>query len=158
MEDELRNVTSAIDGALLEDVRVATPCPANWDDMVGDDVTRFCGGCGKNVTNLSAMTRDDAEAFLGRAHAANPCVRFYRRVDGTIMEGNCPTGVQKRRVRLALIGGAAAAAAAAAAALVAPTYVRDVPCRGESDTATKAADSVRSRGKYIMGDWLAPQF
>src|SRR3954452_5823731 len=38
---------------LLESIRIASPCKANWDDMVGDERARFCGQCAKNVYNLS---------------------------------------------------------------------------------------------------------
>ena len=41
----------------LEQIRVASPCHANWDEMTGTDQARFCGQCRKNVYNLSEMTR-----------------------------------------------------------------------------------------------------
>ncbi len=37
--------------SLLENVRIASPCSASWDDMVGDERVRFCGQCTKNVYN-----------------------------------------------------------------------------------------------------------
>src|SRR5262249_51172384 len=50
---------------VLEEIRIATPCSADWDDMQGDERVRFCGKCEKNVYNLSMMTREAGEA-LGR--------------------------------------------------------------------------------------------
>jgi hypothetical protein len=65
----------------LANVRVASPCPANWDEMVGDERKRFCGQCKLNVYNLSGMPRDEAENLLLNAEG-RLCVRFYRRTDG----------------------------------------------------------------------------
>jgi hypothetical protein len=82
----------------LDKVSVATPCPADWDRMVGGDRVRFCGQCQLNVYNLSAMSRDDAESLITRTEG-RLCVRFYRRRDGSILTEDCPVGVRalKRR-------------------------------------------------------------
>ena len=45
---------------LLDRVRVASPCSAKWDDMVGDERERFCLSCDKQVFNISAMARAEA--------------------------------------------------------------------------------------------------
>ena len=34
---------------VLENLRVASPCGARWDEMQGDAHARFCGQCQKNV-------------------------------------------------------------------------------------------------------------
>ncbi len=83
---------------LLDNVRIATPCSADWDDMAGDERVRFCGKCEKNVYNLSAMTRDQAEALL-RAKEGRMCVRIYQRSDGTVLTSDCPVGVRRARLR-----------------------------------------------------------
>jgi hypothetical protein len=100
---------------MLDSVRVASPCNASWDKMIGDDHVRFCTSCEKNVYNLSAMSRQDAERLLEERAGAEMCVRFYQRADGTMMTEDCPVGVKKkRRKKLALaIAGAGAMAAAA---------------------------------------------
>lgn len=83
----------------LDDLRVASPCPANWDEMYGNERKRFCASCKLNVYNLSQMTKAEAEQFLINSEG-RVCVRFYRRADGTILTENCPVGWQavKRRV------------------------------------------------------------
>jgi len=83
----------------LDNVRVAAPCPANWDSMYGNDRVRFCGECQLNVYNLSEMSRADAERLIGQAEG-RLCVRYYRRKDGSIISQNCPVGLRalKRRV------------------------------------------------------------
>lgn len=83
----------------LDNIRVASPCPANWDQMPGDERKRFCSQCSLNVYNLSGMTRDEAENLLLTSEG-RVCIRFYRRADGTILTKDCPVGWQavKRRV------------------------------------------------------------
>src|SRR3954470_21286957 len=95
---------------VLDNLRIATPCNADWDDMVGDARVRFCGKCEKNVYDLSAMTRADAESLV-REKEGRLCVRFYQRADGTVLPADCPAGVRKQRLRRriwASLSGAAA--------------------------------------------------
>lgn len=82
----------------LDNMRIASPCAANWDEMPGDERRRFCRACSLNVYNLSGMTRDEAENLL-LASENRVCVRFYRRQDGSVLTGDCPVGWQalKRR-------------------------------------------------------------
>ncbi len=102
----------------LDAISVASPCSEKWDEMLGDDRVRFCLLCEKNVYNLSAMSRADAEALLTARAGSEMCVRYFKRTDGTIMTSDCPVGAKKkRRKKLALaIAGAGAMAAAAATA------------------------------------------
>ena len=93
---------------LLANVRIAAPCPANWNEMVGGDRVRYCRSCEKNVYNLSEMSQNDAEKLL-KTHEGSLCVRYYRRTDGTIMTNNCPVGLRTiRKVYLKTAAGAAA--------------------------------------------------
>ena len=88
---------------LLKRVRVATPCPADWDKMVGDARVRFCGSCKLNVYNLSDMSRAEAETLVRQAEGddgkAHLCVRFYQRADGTMITADCPVGLLARATR-----------------------------------------------------------
>jgi hypothetical protein len=86
---------------LLDQIRVASPCTAEWDDMQGDLKVRFCGQCSKNVYNLSGMTREEAEALVEEKEG-KICVRFYRRFDGTVLTADCPVGLRKLRFRRAI--------------------------------------------------------
>ena len=83
----------------LDEIRVASPCPARWDDMTGNDQVRFCGQCRKNVYNLSALRRVEAENLI-REKEGQLCGRFYRRSDGRILTADCPAEAVKRRNRL----------------------------------------------------------
>jgi hypothetical protein len=101
----------------LDTLRIASPCNESWDEMIGDERTRFCARCQKNVHNISEMTRDEAETFL-ESVASAACVRMYQRADGMVLTADCPVGVRKKRVKrlfLATVGGGLAAAAGAVA-------------------------------------------
>src|SRR6185369_717825 len=100
---------------VLDNVYIASPCSADWDEMRGDERVRFCGRCEKNVYNLSAMTRAEAEAAVA-AREGRLCVRFFRRSDGTMLTADCPVGA--RRLRLHARMWAAVAGAAASVALL----------------------------------------
>lgn len=58
---------------LLDRVAIKTPGKAAWSEIHGDDRVRLCCTCSKNVYDLSAMTEDEAEAFLAVAGAAAVC-------------------------------------------------------------------------------------
>lgn len=88
----------------LDDVRVATPCNASWDKMRGDERTRFCGTCAKNVYNLSEMSRAAAMTLV-REKEGHLCVRFYRREDGTMLTDDCPVGLRAVRRPLRWMAG-----------------------------------------------------
>ena len=84
----------------LEHVKVAAPCPADWEKMVGDERMRYCDRCSLHVYNLSGMTRREAEALVTSSEG-RLCVRFYRRADGTILTRNCPVGLSALKRRAA---------------------------------------------------------
>jgi hypothetical protein len=91
----------------LERIHIASPCPADWNAMVGDDRVRFCKKCQKNVYNLSAMPHAEAERLVSERES-RMCVSFYKRTDGTVLTEDCPVGWRRalhesrRRTLLAL--------------------------------------------------------
>ena len=91
----------------LDRLHIASPCPADWNAMSGDDRQRHCIACKLNVYNLSGMTRADAETLLRHAEG-RICVRYYRRADGTVISRDCPVGVSARlrRVGRHILGAA----------------------------------------------------
>jgi len=92
---------------ILDNIRVATPCTADWAKMTGDERTRACADCNKRVYNLSNLTRDEAQALLIEKEG-KLCVRYYQRTDGTILLKDCSIGVGRRRKRRLIAAGAAA--------------------------------------------------
>lgn len=83
----------------LNNLKIASPCSAGWDEMVGDARKRFCGECKLNVHNLSGMTKTEAENLL-ESFEGRLCVRFYQRADGTVLTQDCPVGWARVKQRV----------------------------------------------------------
>jgi hypothetical protein len=96
----------------LENLRIASPCLARWNEMAGDEKVRFCASCRKSVYNLSAMTRGEAEELI-TAREGRLCALMYRRADGTVLTADCPVG-RRRKMAKGLRRVAAAIGAAVA--------------------------------------------
>jgi hypothetical protein len=92
---------------VLNDLRIASPCPATWDAMQGDERVRFCDSCSKHVYNISNLTAQAAVSLI-RESEGRLCVRLYRRKDGTVLTADCPVGlrsaVRRRLIRLLTAG------------------------------------------------------
>lgn len=110
----------------LDYVRVAAPCPANWEQMAGDDRVRHCQECNLNVYNLSEMTRLEAERFIA-SREGRLCVRFYRRADGTILTRDCPKGLHALTLRISKIAGAVLSAMIAVTPLFGQSTAKPSP-------------------------------
>ncbi len=129
---------------LLETIRIASPCNADWEKMIGDDQIRFCAHCQKDVYNLSGMAREEAETLI-REREGELCVRLYRRADGTVLTADCPVGVRKKRVRrvaIATVGGGLMAAGAMLA------------WSSESESEQMVMGSIEAQ-EVVMGEILA---
>lgn len=86
----------------LNQIKIASPCKMNWNEMKGDERVRHCGSCNMNVYSLAGLSREEAQDLLQKAAGGERvCVRFRRRADGTVMTNDCPVGVSAiRRARL----------------------------------------------------------
>jgi hypothetical protein len=129
----------------LDLIQIASPCPAAWDEMVGDEKVRFCKLCKLNVYNLSEMGREEAEAFVSQREGRT-CVRLFRRADGTVLTKDCPVGVRALRQRVVR---AAAALAGLIVAMVSGTlfgsiFNRVLPTRFKSPV-------------HALANWVDPQ-
>ncbi|HQZ95273.1 MAG TPA: hypothetical protein PLP21_03090 [Pyrinomonadaceae bacterium] len=91
----------------LENVKIASPCSADWNEMYGDERKRFCGDCKLNVYNLSGMTKTEAESLILNAEG-RLCVRFYQRADGSVITTDCPVGLAGVKHRTRVFATAAA--------------------------------------------------
>lgn len=90
----------------LNNLRVASPCPADWSKMTGDDRIRHCSECNLNVYNLSAMTEQEAQQLLTTNRGQRLCDRFYRRADGTVLTQDCPWSLRVVARKVSRIGTA----------------------------------------------------
>jgi hypothetical protein len=92
---------------LLDEVRIASPCPARWEDMVGDNRSRHCRSCNKTVYDLSELTATQALALIHEKQG-DLCVRLFRRADGRVLTADCPVGLAARLGKAGRRIGAAA--------------------------------------------------
>jgi hypothetical protein len=69
----------------MAQLRVLEPCRENYDAMHGAGATRFCDRCRKSVTNLSELTRAQAQDFLAEHAGQSVCVRYRVRRDGALV-------------------------------------------------------------------------
>lgn len=121
----------------LEEVRVATPCRADWNKMQGDDKSRFCQSCAKNVYNLSEMTRSEAETLV-REKEGQLCVRFFQRADGTVLTTDCAVGAKSSR-RMGRVS------AAMLTILAAPFLMVSAALAGSHSAQSNLVDSLRKK-------------
>jgi hypothetical protein len=87
----------------LKNLTVPTPCPADWDSMIGNDQVRFCEHCSLDVHNLSQMTRAQAERLVAQSNG-RLCVRYHRSSTGqplTLPVGQKLHGISRRVSRIA---------------------------------------------------------
>ena len=148
---------------VLADIRIASPCKADWNAMTGDDRARLCHHCDKHVFNLSELTRDEAETLI-RDKAGQLCAQYYRRPDGTILLADCAIGAASKRKRRVLVAGSALFAAGAGFAAMfashdgAPSEPPAVEIHVETDAvATGVATTARDTTVHrIDTDNLVP--
>jgi hypothetical protein len=92
---------------------IQNPCQESWEQMRGGPTVRHCAKCDKDVHNLSAMTRREAQAVIDRrASGARLCVRYAADFEGQLefrREALIPAGLLVRGRRLALGAGLSAA-------------------------------------------------
>jgi len=108
---KLRAHTAAVPRPVnLSNIRIASPCPADWEKMVGDERVRHCAECNLNVYNLSAMTERQVHQLIEDSRGKRLCTRFYRRADGTILTQDCPWSLRALKRRASRIAAAMLAA------------------------------------------------
>jgi hypothetical protein len=132
----------------LDRVRIAAPCKADWDQMIGTQRVRFCGQCSLNVYNLSSMKKTEAESLIAQTEG-RLCVRFYRRTDGSILADNCPVGLRSIRRRVSYL---AKAISAAVLSFLAGLGVSRVSAPVESPLMGSIAVSGSALTTPLMGD------
>jgi hypothetical protein len=143
----------------LDNVRVAAPCSAGWDKMVGTERVRFCGQCSLNVYNLSEMTKRDAERLIVEAEG-RLCIRYYLRADGTILTKNCPVGLRALKRRLSRVAAASVSAVLSfVAGILAATGLQvKFPLPNEMKSAMPRVIGVPHESPVVMGEIARPEY
>ena len=93
----------------LERVNVPRPCPVSWESMSGTEKARACAECRRQVYNLSAMSRSEADDLLGRG-GERLCITYSRGPDGKIITADRLPAYAPPRRPLASLSVAALAA------------------------------------------------
>ena len=161
----------------LKHLRIASPCTADWEGMVGDERRRFCGQCELHVYNLSGLTRREAEDLITRAEG-RLCLRFYRRADGTVLTRDCPVGLRAVRRRISRLATATLSTIlgffsgvglnAAMTEITRPSVMGVVPVQEISNTGLRnparevgfsvmGGVSAEEESEPLMGDIVTPQ-
>jgi len=78
----------------LSQIKIATPCPADWNKMKGDERVRFCGDCKLNVYSSAGLTQEEVMDLVRRRQMGERiCMQLHKRADGTLITKDCPVGV-----------------------------------------------------------------
>ena len=127
----------------LAQMSILTPCAANWDAMDGNERTRHCRSCDKNVHNLTAMSSEEIASLLDSENGG-ACVRVWQRADGTLGMSGCPAPAQlvpsRLQFRIRTLMGVVAAVAAAIGL-----------GRFVSERLAASQSQVSTRGSMLMG-------
>jgi hypothetical protein len=145
-----RGLGSADGGLRLPTLRLAVACKQRWEDMVGDERVRACAGCARPVFNLSEMTRAEAEAVLA-TRGLTPCVRFYRRPDGTVMTSDCGARPPTRRLAAVAAGATLATATAAMAEPPAVDALTSAGSAAEADDGSEPRKVLTIDHNWVQG-------
>jgi len=131
----------------LPEIKIASPCHADWGRMTGDERTRFCASCQKHVYNLSAMTAREG-ADLIRQKEGKLCVRYFVRNDGTILTQDCPVGLAAIRRQIFKI----------AAAFVGAFALLGFGCNKQESKPLTGETTIPGGGdpRHLMGDVAVP--
>ncbi len=81
--------------AVVNNIRIATPCSVDWDEMKGDDRVRFCQSCKLNVYDFSEMSSREIVDLIAEKEGGRVCAQLYRRKDGTVITRDCPVAVMR---------------------------------------------------------------
>jgi hypothetical protein len=83
------------------ELKISSPCPKSWDDLVGDQRIRYCGQCKLNVYNFAEMDREEVERIV-RKSEGRLCGTLYVRGDRTATLRDCPSARARTLVRRAV--------------------------------------------------------
>ncbi len=65
----------------LDFARIVQPCSVAWEYMTGDERTRFCKECNKQVYNFAALTSIEIDRLINATHG-QLCARITKTADG----------------------------------------------------------------------------
>lgn len=75
--------------------------------MTGDERSRLCAGCERQVYNISALTPMETRDLSASHEGKRLCIRLFKRTDGTVITSDCPKGLAAYRRRVTRFATAA---------------------------------------------------
>jgi len=129
------------------EIRIASPCHADWSTMTLADRGRFCGACRKVVRELRQMTEAEARALLASPPTEGLCVRYVHDATGEILfrrDDVVPVGKLLRR--------AAVVALAAALPMGSMACMGAAPALTGSPANVPVASSASAPVQAVMGE------
>lgn len=155
------NLLNLRSGPAIDKLEIVSPCSMSWDSMEGDERIRHCNSCDKAVFNLAQMTRAEIAAVLVAQMntGSSPCIRMFKRPDGTVVTADCLSVRQKLRLSIQKSSAKFVAASAAIfamtslTALLSPGHAQDAFQSSDMEVASQAPgsktkkDSTTARGE-----------
>ncbi|HEY0379036.1 MAG TPA: ankyrin repeat domain-containing protein [Pyrinomonadaceae bacterium] len=132
----------------LDRIHIASPCPASWDEMIGNEQVRFCRHCSLHVHDLSKITAKDAMKLVA-ASQGKLCVRYYRRPDGTVQTAERAEPLTHIKRRLSRIAAGAFTATLSLASTAVAQSAR--PAEGNQPAAVQPAGGA-TLGRALVHD------
>lgn len=144
--------------SVLDRITVNQPCREDWDAMRGNDEVRFCSHCAKDVHNLSAMTRVEAEALIKKS-GGRLCVRYVTRADKTIVSAPPAVPLYKFTRRASKLAASAFTAALTftPSANAQTSVTLNQTTHAEATPNQQPAAQIGSGSAAIVGTVLDPQ-
>jgi hypothetical protein len=140
---------------LLEKIQVKSPCPADWDSMIGTDQVRFCEHCNQSVHNLSQMTRKRAMRLVANS-SGRLCVRYYRHPDGSIVSKSVSRRLARIGRRASRVAAGAFTATLSLSSAVAQGSQSCEPNEGFSNVSASRQSGCPAKQTYLGGSIIGP--
>ncbi|MBM3975699.1 MAG: hypothetical protein FJ299_01770 [Planctomycetes bacterium] len=139
-------------------LRIQTPCPKRWEDLVGGDSKRYCAQCSLHVVDGAQLTRTEASELVASA-TGRVCMRLELDAAGQPIH-RAERAEPPKPTRLTLAGRVVGWAASAAASLLAACArtsehgPQDVPVDPNSAATTQLMGEATCR--VVLGDIATP--
>ena len=134
-------------------ITIPSPCPANWDSMIGNERLRFCNDCHRNVHNLLEMTPKEVIRLIINSEG-RLCARYYQGTDRSVQSA-APTlhQIGRRASRIAAGAFSAVLSLSAHAAARSPSTANQ-PIPGNFAEASIRQDTKQQEGSDPQGATL----
>lgn len=108
--------------------RLSFVCPLPWQNMNGDERSKFCSQCGHHISNISLLSHQERLALLERARVSRVCGTYYVRLSGELVTQDNPLSARERsRIKQFGVSTLSATALVIAAGCMSPIRKAETP-------------------------------